>query len=313
MRRGDAYLHADDPVGALQDIEAGLAAEPTSFVLLDMKGRALDALDRHDEALAIGRSLVADHPDSPRSMMLGVWLLNRLGANDEAKAAVDKVISLKPSSQALVARVFIQPFGNLEQGMADSAQALKIDSQGKPVPLYAMAALQYQAKHYAEAMKWGKQAAERDPKDMEVQVLLGQLQHALGQDAAATATFARVRQAAGSDGESLNRLCWSEATAGFDLPGALADCDAALQAEPKMPHIEDSRAFVLLRLGRDAEAMAQYDAAWEGRPAPAIAMFARAIAEKRTGRGESADRDRQAAIKKDKYVLDWFQLYGMTE
>jgi tetratricopeptide (TPR) repeat protein/transglutaminase-like putative cysteine protease len=312
IRRSEAYLQISDPISALQDTETGLAAEPRNVALLNHKGLALTQLDRNDEAALLARSLIADHADNPDVLIIGARLLRLAGQDAEAGAAMDKAVALKPSADTLLSRADLWPFGNLDRGLADAKQAFDKGGQARRA-LMTLAELNYQARNYAEALRWGNQAAQDAPDDMNIQAFLAEQQHALGQDAAARATFARVREAASGDGEALNRLCWSEATVSFDLSAALADCDAALQSRPNAAHIADSRAFVLLRMGRDAEAMAQYETAWAGRPAPALALFGRSLAEQRTGRAEAAERDRKEAIHKDKYVVDWFRLYGLTD
>ena len=311
MWRSEAYLHADDPISALQDAETGLAVYPANILLAEHKASALGLLDRTDEAVAIARSLINGHPDNAEALMRGAHLLRQVGYYEEALAAVDKAVALKPAPGLLIARAELRPFGNLEKGLADLQQAVKLDAQQKGA-VFEMATLNYNAGHYAEALRLGDQAAQNHADEAAVQTLLGEAHHALGDDTAAAAAFAKVRDAAGTDGEALNRLCWSEAVAGFDPAAALADCDAAVKNSPNTPHIEDSRAFALLRLGRNEEAMAQYEAAWGNRPAPAMALFGRSIAERRTGHAEAAERDRLDAIRRDKYVVDWYRLYGVN-
>ena len=310
--RSEAYLKIDDPVGALQDAETGLAVYPGNGILIDRRGFALAALDRTDETVAIARSMISGQPGDPEALMRGAILLRRVGYYEEALAAVDKAIALKPAPGPLVIRAEMRPFGNLEKGLADLQQAAKLDGQQR-VAYFEMATLNYNAGNYAEALRLGDQAAQNHPGEMTILTFLGEVHHALGDDAAAAANFAKVRDAAGADGEALNRLCWSEATAGFDPAAALADCDAAVRNRPNVPHIEDSRAFVLLRLGRNDEAMAQYEAAWGNRPAPAMALYGRSIAERRTGRAEASERDRLDAIRRDKFVADWYRLYGFKD
>jgi tetratricopeptide (TPR) repeat protein len=76
-----------------------------------------------------------------------------------------------------------------------------------------------------------------------------------------------------------NERCWALAVADRDLELALADCTEALRREPNDANMLDSRGFVYLRLGRLAEAVAEYDAALKINPDEAQSLFGRGIAK----------------------------------
>lgn len=307
-RRLEAALRSSDAKTALQDAEAGLAIDPGYMLFLDGKAVALVDLGRSEEALAAVRALVAAHPNNAEALVRAAHRLRRLGHDDEAGAAIDRAAARDPSAEMLLTRAEFASFANLDRGLADAQAALKLDGKSAQATVL-LAKLNYQAGHFAEALRWGTQAMQGNPNDMETLALIGGLHHALGQDPAAAADFARVRKEAGANPEALNDLCWNEATAGYDLPNALTDCDAALQAAPERSSIQDSRAFVLLRLGRNEEALAQYDAAVGHGAMHAETYFGRSIAERRIGQTDAAERDRTLAISKKKDVADWFRLY----
>jgi hypothetical protein len=76
--------------------------------------------------------------------------------------------------------------------------------------------------------------------------------------------------------------------------------------------ILDSRGFVLLRLGRAQDAIAQYDAALAVSPDKAPSLYGRAVAEARIGDKAASARDLAAAQKADAGVVDRFTSYGVT-
>lgn len=310
MRRAWAFLRVFDPASALKDCDAGLAIEPGNNVLVGYQGDALIQLDRVEEAAALARSVVARSGQDPDGLILAARLLRQSGNNEEAWAAIDKAVSLKPTVDTLLARANLHAFDEFDAGLADAYKALALDGQSKEAVL-VLAKLNYHARNYAEALKWASQAVQRDPGDVGMLALVGGLQHVLGREGEAAAAFDRAHQVAGDDSSKLNSLCWGEATMNYNLPEALANCDAALKIKPDAPQILDSRAFVLLRLGRDEEALVEYDAALNTRASAAASLLGRSIAERRTGRIEAADRDRTAAIHKEKNVVEWFRLYGV--
>ncbi len=109
----------------------------------------------------------------------------------------------------------------------------------------------------------------------------------------------------------LNQSCWDKATAGIGLESALADCNAALAIEPENSNIIDSRALVLLRLGRFDDAIADYDRALAAEPFPPESRFGRAVARARKGDRAVSEADMKAALKSDPQVAARFESFGI--
>lgn len=84
---------------------------------------------------------------------------------------------------------------------------------------------------------------------------------------------------------------------GTELDLALADCNAAVKAEPDSPSYLDSRAWVRLRQGRHQDAVADYDRALKIRPEQAWSLFGRGIARIRLGEQAPGQADIEAARK----------------
>ena len=141
---------------------------------------------------------------------------------------------------------------------------------------------------------------------------LGAAYAALGDAGKAGTTLAAARKAAGTDAERLNALCWMLATHDVALDTALNACDAALATKADEPAMIDSRAFVLLRLGRYAEALTAYDRAIRLRPTQAGSLYGRGLTKLRLGRTADGEADLAAARKADGRVAAEFQGYGIT-
>jgi tetratricopeptide (TPR) repeat protein len=112
--------------------------------------------------------------------------------------------------------------------------------------------------------------------------------------------------------EDFNTICWKLATGDTFLAEALSICDKAIALDPKNGASADSRAFVLLRLARYQEAIAQYTKALELKPSQAASFYGRGIAKRRSGDQKAGDRDLDAARKLDASVDDEFSEYGVT-
>ena len=137
------------------------------------------------------------------------------------------------------------------------------------------------------------------------------LLHRLGRAAEAERALSRLRAPAGG-AMSLNNICYSLAAEGFHLQDALADCDASLRMDPKSAATLDSRAFTLMRLGRNAEALVAYDAALAAAPKLYIALYGRGLVKTRLGRVKDGERDQSEALAADPRLRETFARMGVS-
>jgi len=114
------------------------------------------------------------------------------------------------------------------------------------------------------------------------------------------------------NGGYFNSLCYSAATANFDLTTALADCNRAVALSPKSAAVLDSLGFVQLRLGHNAEAIAAYDQALGLAPREIHSLYGRGIAYLRQGDKARGQADLAAAVKLDAGVVETFKAMGIT-
>jgi tetratricopeptide (TPR) repeat protein len=132
-----------------------------------------------------------------------------------------------------------------------------------------------------------------------------------GQADAASADYATARQVA--DGAmALNNICWALATQSVSLTLALDLCGSAVQQRPDFAPFLDSLAFVLLRLGRYEEAVADYDQALKTRPLSAGSLYGRGIANRRRGEASAGDEDIKKAESVSPRIAVDFREYGVS-
>ncbi len=121
--------------------------------------------------------------------------------------------------------------------------------------------------------------------------------------------------AAHSKGENLavvlGSRCFARAAAGKELEKALADCDAAVRKDPVSQMLQ-TRALVLLRLGRHDEAIAQYTAALKAQPRDASALYGRGLAELKKGQKTESDADLAAATAITPTVGAQYKQWGLA-
>ena len=109
----------------------------------------------------------------------------------------------------------------------------------------------------------------------------------------------------------LNARCYTRGVWGRELDLALADCDAALKKD-RVSAIMDSRALVLLRMGRLDEAIAQYGAAIKAQPGGADSLYGRGLAELKKGQKAEGEADMAAAKAISPGIDKQFQKFGLA-
>jgi tetratricopeptide (TPR) repeat protein len=261
-------------------------------------------------SLAQADALIAANPGDAQSWVVAAAIYNANGEKAKGMAALDKSVAIKPTVSAYITRFNIRPKFDLAGREADAAAALKLDP-GDSNAIEAQAEVDMDAGNPAVAVALLTRELKATPMDVNVLISRGIAYARSGDDTRAERDYAAAREIAGNP-VALNDTCWRKAIAGVSLVSALADCDAALKLEPKEAAFRDSRAFVLLRLGRFAEAIAQYDAALAVRPDQAESLYGRAVAEARSGDTAAADRDLAAARKADSLVAERFEGYGVA-
>jgi tetratricopeptide (TPR) repeat protein/predicted aspartyl protease len=92
---------------------------------------------------------------------------------------------------------------------------------------------------------------------------------------------------------ALNGRCRAGGLSGTDLPAALRACDAALRREHN-PRFLDSRGLVYLRMGFAEKAIADYDAALAKNPKIPWSLYGRGLAEMKLGQSAKAKADMDA-------------------
>lgn len=245
---------------AVVSYSVALRLEPDRVEALAGRADAYYQLGRWDRALADYRAFKTAVPDYALGRDGELRALMRLGRRDEALKLIDEALGRNAADQvALAARL----------------RLARMDGR----PADALALLDAGVAHSPEASG--------------LLILRGQARALSGQDEAARGDFSAARDLVDmSDPLLRNHFCWSQATVSFDLDEALADCDAAVEHAPEAGLI-DSRAMVLLQLGRYAEARAAYDEALKEAPNLSASLYGRGLARLAMG-----DADGRADIER---------------
>jgi tetratricopeptide (TPR) repeat protein len=76
-----------------------------------------------------------------------------------------------------------------------------------------------------------------------------------------------------------------------DFDKAIADYDAAIRIDPKIPSTYGNRGLALVKAGQFARAVADFDQALAGNPKDALSLYNRGVAKQKMGNNVGGDID----------------------
>ncbi len=291
---------------ALTDIEVVLKARPN-----DVEGRLIhaDLMIRKDNlAAAIADAQALASADNAQAQLARARILVRCGRTAEALAATDKALIYDKDPLTYVFRARLIPSVNKIGRQRELDAAVRLDPKDG-MSLGAIAELARQLGHFDLALSLLDKAFLLAPDNIEVRSRRAVMLELVGRKKDADREFDALA-ARKPEAEELNNMCWAKAAAGIELDRALAECDQALAAVD-IPMVHDSRALVLLRLGRFDEAATEYGLALSGGDIVA-SLYGRSIANARLGKKAQSDADRAKALKLDPLIGEQFAGYGLN-
>ncbi len=309
-RRAKDYRAVGDSENALKDSAAALKVNPRDVDLYLLRANIFRSMGKKDDAVAEAAAVASANPDSAYAQTVSGAIYAAFLMKPEAIKAYDRAIAIKPEPYTYLTRSGLRAPEDKMGRMADIDAALKIDPKSLDA-LFAKAALTGEGGDWPSAVAQYTALLADYPDNVRALAGRGTALARKGDMAAAEKDFALARAKATSADE-LNELCWSKATAGIALDSALLDCDAALAKQPDAAAIIDSRAFVLLRLGRYDDAIAGYDAALAKEPMLVASLFGRGVAWAHKGDKAKAAADFAKAEENDPNVKARFAVYGVS-
>ncbi len=317
--RARVYAWRGDPDKARADALAVLQLDPSQVDALRVLAQLAIKDKKIDDAKALVAKAIDANPDNADLYVLMAGLdvyCQGLAADAcaasrvEAVAQYDKAISLAPTSDNYIRRAEARPAADLQARLDDVALAIKA-SPDMPRPYLFEAGLYIRDKAYDKALADIDKAIALDGKSMDGYVLRQQVYFAQGKTDLALADLDTLVAAHPDNGGYLNESCWQRATHNVTLDKALADCEAAVKAGPKVAAFIDSHGFVELRLGHYDQAIADYDAALALVPTEADSLYGRGVAKLRKGLTEAGQADLDAARKMSPKIDDTWAGYGI--
>lgn len=299
-----------DSARAMAAANEATRLDPMQIVPYQTRARLLRDQGKSKEAAAEGEALLKAAPTNPEALAAAGLILCAADSQADGLHAFDRAIAIAPSEPLYLNRSRCRAPTDFANRRADIEAALKLRATSGTA-LAMLARMQRDMGDHKAEIDTLNRLVDADTGNAFSKALLGGAFARAGDAERARATFASARAGAHDNAALLNRLCWEQATAGFDLGKAQADCKAALAVHPDDAAVQDSLGFVLLRMQRYNEAIAAYDGALKSTPPQATALFGRGLARRASGAVEAGDADlKQArAIKPDIDAI--FREYGL--
>ncbi|WP_311269194.1 DUF3857 domain-containing protein [Sphingobium sp. WCS2017Hpa-17] len=311
--RAIAHRAVGNDQEALADAGAALKLDPRWTDLYLMRATILRSQGDVDAGIKEAGALESAMADNGYAQVAAANIYHKFGKWDMALKAYDRAIAIKPEAYIYLNRGERRPKSDAAGRRADYAEALRLDPED--ASNWAVGAdLQLESGDAKGAVQSYDKAIAKFPDDVALLTGRGLAYDQLGNRAAAEKDFASARAKA-SQPVRLNNICWKKATtrgaAQAVLESALLDCDAAIKQAQDAAAFIDSRALVLLRLGRLDDAIRDYDKVLTKSVRFPTALYGRALAWAGKGDKAKAEADREEAVRLDGEVAGEFADYGL--
>ena len=314
IHRAQAYERKGELNKALADIDKLLGANKKygSYPYM-VRMRIYRTQSEHAKAIAQIEPMLAADPENPVVYTMAADLHMRLNQRQQAMAILNRGVVAAPDASIYLYRAQLRPRSDTQGRKQDIDSGLALEPHATYANL-SRAELESDSGQYNDAIDTLTNVLNDDKADGSQELVLvhrGIVHVKMGNQALAKADFAQARATAKTPSQ-LNSVAWELAARNLALPTALTIIDEAIDKESDNYAILDSKAFILLRLGRYKESIAQYDAALKHDPNGPSSLFGRGIAKRRAGQTAAGDADLNAARAAKAYVDTEFAEMGIV-
>ena len=238
---------------ALKQAEQVLETDASNVTAYLIKGQALDALKRPDEALVAYQAGLATAPDDPGPMRAVAHALGERGKLAEAEEIWKKVVEREPGYASHTAYAgFLRryyPEERLADAEAELQKALELADEKEKAAAYAQIAnLYFNTKREEESLATLRQGIEAVPDPVELIYILSRLERMRGNVAEADALVERATQERPDDPQVFLVLASYRARNG-DRAGGLEAAEKAVSLDPARSDSLLRKAEILVEMG----------------------------------------------------------------
>ncbi len=306
-------LGAGDDVGrVIESADAVLAIEPERWEARILKARALEQLERVEEATPIYRAAAESADEDKTPILLYANHLRQQGDTEGAEAQYRAFSSASPgfAGQAALAGFLASLPDREDEAEAAHRTAVEVAADGELKPAYSLLVNFLVGKRRLDEAEQELLAAiDQVPGDQQLLYSLAQFYSAQGRISEADAIIERASESAPDDAEPLLLL---SAYRGFhgDLDGALEAAEKAVEVDPasviaklRRSEVLLDKGYALIRSGDDsgrtmvARARASVDAVLANDDSEPQALFVKA-------KIDLAENDAAAAVANLRRAID---------
>lgn len=263
IARGRLQQDAQD---RLADFDAAVEADPNSVDALQVRGMMRIGLGQADDGLADLEAAVKLDPENTEALQMQGVALAALSRYDEALASMAAAIERSPDSALLYgqrARIHMER-GDTAAAIADFDKSLELFPENPPLLLLRAGAHQ-QADDYVAALSDVDEALKIQPRYVPALRARALLHAGDGNFDAAIADLSAALEITPDDPELLVRRGIFYNVSG-NVRKAIDSFNAALKVDPEYAAAYQSRADALLAVGRQADALQDYEQAHQRMP-----------------------------------------------
>src|SRR5579859_717090 len=308
--RANLYIEVGEYDHALADLDELLRIVPGNPETHLRKSRLLAAQGDRKAAAAETEAALKIDPANLNGQILHGGELIQAGQRAEGMAVLASAIAVHPRAGAYLARAGSRERSDRSGRRADIEAALKADPKSTSAQML-LADVRSEAGAHAEAIASLTAGLKANPGNESLLLGRARAYARSGDIKSADSDLKEIEGKEAANPGMLNNLCFTRATYGVELSQALTDCDRSLAINPTSPATLDSRAFVLLRLGRLEEAVTAYDAALKLRPELSSSLYGRGVAKARLQRTKEGEADMAAGKAISPEIAETFAEWGV--
>lgn len=310
--RADAYDQLGDRQHALDDVNAMIkATSEMPSIIYTERLRLMMQLGRITDA-EVGAVLTRFSTEGDVYRIIAT-LYRDHGLNQKARSVIERGIKALPADASLLLmRASLRTPDDLHGRRTDLSRASKLEPHAI-LPVQERVDLEIGAGNLPAAANIIAEAIKRWPEEKADRPMLIALRGVItarqGNSSAAEQDFSDALKVS-SEPWQMNNVCWIMAVRNTALPTALFICNAALELKPDHRAALDSRGLVLLRMGRNQDALDSYEAALALTNGYANSLLGRGIARQRLGDRAGGEADIKAALKSEPALRQEYIGYG---
>ncbi len=296
--RAYAHVNGGELERALADSARVLEMEPTDIELPQLRIRVRGMRREWPLAIEEIHRFTRVFPTLDEVQRFAAQRYSDLLQDDDALIAANRAVRIWPKAENYLVRAEVRPWQDIEGRRADVEAALESEPDSSPANK-ALGDLEFRLGNYEAALKAYTRASRQDVQESHrVDALIGRgiVYSRLGDSASASRDF-EAALGPKPNAAAFNKLCWRLTLSDTALERAMEYCNRALALAPGRSSLVDSKALLLLRLGRWQEAIEAYDKALEKNPNLGTSLYGRGIASQMRCKCDTGIDDLRKALQ----------------